>query len=123
MKLEKGMKAPDFELKNQDGKVINSGEYRGKKLFIYFYPKANTPGCTTQSCSVQESVPDFSSLDVAVIGISSDSPEKQKKFADKYSLEFPLLCDEEKKLQKALECGERKSFTVKLLWGLSDHHF
>ena len=111
MKLEKGMKAPDFELKNQDGKVINSGEYRGKKLFIYFYPKANTPGCTTQSCSVQESVPDFSSLDVAVIGISPDSPEKQKKFADKYSLEFPLLCDEDKKTAESFGVwGEKKLY-------------
>ncbi len=111
MKLEKGMKAPDFELKNQDGELVSSKDFKGKKLFVYFYPKANTPGCTTQSCNVQEAMPDFGSLDVAAVGISPDSPEKQKKFADKFNLEFPLLCDEEKTVAESFGVwGEKKLY-------------
>ena len=111
MKLEKGMKAPEFKLKNQDGDVVSSGDFRGKKLFIYFYPRASTPGCTTQSCNVQEAFPDFTGLDVAVLGISPDSPEKQKKFAGKYNLEFPLLCDEDKKVSEEFGVwGEKKLY-------------
>ena len=111
MKLEKGKKAPDFSLKNQNGEIISLKDFRGKKLFIYFYPKANTPGCTAQSCNVQEAMPDFSGLDAAVVGISPDSPEKQKKFADKYNLEFPLLCDEDKSVSESFGVwGEKKLY-------------
>ncbi len=95
-KLKKGDSAPDFKLKDQDGNIKSLKDYKGKKVFIYFYPKANTPGCTRQACSLQESAPDLSGLDVNVLGISPDTPEKQKKFAYKYNLEFPLLCDENK---------------------------
>lgn len=111
MKLEKGDKAPDFKLKNQNGEMIDLDGFKGKKLFIYFYPKADTPGCTTQSCSVQESLPDFSDINVAVIGISPDSPEKQKKFAEKYDLNFPLLCDEDKTVSESFGVwGEKKLY-------------
>ena len=111
MKLEKGNKSPGFKLKNQNGELIDSDDFKGKKLFIYFYPKANTPGCTAQSCSVKESLPDFSGLDAAVIGISPDSPENQKKFADKYNLKFPLLCDEEKAVSESFGVwGEKKLY-------------
>ncbi len=111
MKLEKNTPAPDFNLKNQDGDYVGLKDFKGKKLFIYFYPKANTPGCTAQSCSVQESLPDFSSLDAAVIGISPDNPEKQKKFADKYNLDFPLLCDEDYRVSESYGVwGEKKMY-------------
>jgi peroxiredoxin Q/BCP len=111
MKLEKNNPVPDFKLKNQDGNDIALSDFKGKKLFIYFYPKANTPGCTTQSCNVQESLPDFSGLDVNVIGISPDSPEKQKKFADKFDLKFPLLCDEERAVSESFGVwGEKKLY-------------
>lgn len=110
-KLEKGSKAPDFKLKDQDGNYHSLGDYKGEKVFIYFYPKASTPGCTTQSCNVQEALPDFSDLKVKVLGVSPDPPEKQKKFADKYDLNFPLLCDEEKSMAEDYGVwGEKKLY-------------
>jgi thioredoxin-dependent peroxiredoxin len=111
IKLEKDDAAPELNLKDQDGNVHKLEEFKGEKLFIYFYPKANTPGCTTQSCSVQEALPDFSGLKVKVVGISPDSPDKQKKFADKFDLEFPLLCDEDKTVAENFGVwGEKKLY-------------
>jgi thioredoxin-dependent peroxiredoxin len=110
-KLEKNDAAPDFTLKDQDEKVVSLNDFKGEKLFVYFYPKANTPGCTTQSCNVQTSLPDFSKLKVKVLGISPDSPDKQKKFAEKYNLQFPLLCDEEKTVAQSFGVwGEKKLY-------------
>lgn len=109
-KLEKGNTAPELDLVDQDGKKHKLEDYKGEKLFVYFYPKASTPGCTTQSCNVQEALTDFSKLKVKVVGISPDPPEKQKKFADKYDLQFPLLCDEEKTVAEAYGVwGEKKT--------------
>ena len=111
VKLEKNDTAPDFSLIDQDENTHSLKDFRGEKLFIYFYPKASTPGCTTQSCNVQEALPDFSGLNVKVLGISPDPPEKQKKFAEKYKLQFPLLCDEEKTAAKAFDVwGEKKLY-------------
>lgn len=110
-KLEKNDRAPDFILKDQDENIVKLSDFKGEKLFLYFYPKANTPGCTTQSCNVQASLPDFSRLNVKVLGISPDSPEKQKKFALKYDLQFPLLCDEEKIMADSFGVwGEKKLY-------------
>lgn len=110
-KLEKGQAAPDFNLNDQNGNVHKLSDCRGQKVFIYFYPRANTPGCTTQSCNVQEALPDFSNLKVKVFGISPDGPDKQKKFATKYNLLFPLLCDEEIKAATAYGVwGEKKLY-------------
>lgn len=93
--LNVGDKAPGFKLLDQNGKNHKVGDYKGQKLLLYFYPKADTPGCTTQSCEVQAALPDFKKMSVAVLGISPDAPAIQKKFADKYKLTFPLLADEE----------------------------
>ncbi len=110
-KLEKNDLAPELNLVDQSGKLHTLADYKGGKLFVYFYPKASTPGCTTQSCNVQEAQPDFSSLNVKVVGISPDPPNKQKKFADKYELKFPLLCDEEKTVAQAFGVwGEKKLY-------------
>lgn len=110
-KLQKGDNAPELDLIDQDNKRHKLEDYRGEKLFVYFYPKASTPGCTTQSCNVQEALTDFSSLKVKVVGISPDPPEKQKKFADKYELKFPLLCDEEKTVAESFGVwGEKKLY-------------
>lgn len=109
--LEKGDRSPELDLIDQDGKRHKLSDYKGEKLFVYFYPKASTPGCTTQSCNVQEAQTDFSSLNVKVVGISPDPPDKQKKFADKYELKFPLLCDEEKTVAQAFGVwGEKKLY-------------
>jgi len=92
-KLTEGATAPDFSLRDQDGKTTRLSDFRGRKVLLYFYPKADTPGCTTQSCAVRDARQEFRKLSVATLGISPDTPEDQKKFDVKYSLGFPLLAD------------------------------
>jgi thioredoxin-dependent peroxiredoxin len=91
--LSHGAKAPEFSLFDQDGKTVTLSVFKGRKVLLYFYPKADTPGCTTQSCAVRDARQDMKKLAVEVIGISPDEPADQKKFDAKYSLGFPLLAD------------------------------
>jgi len=91
--LTPGQKAPGFSLKDQNGATVRLSDFRGRKVLIYFYPKADTPGCTTQSCAVRDARQDMKKLNVDVLGISPDTPEDQKKFDVKFSLGFPLLAD------------------------------
>ena len=113
-KLEPGKKAPAFNLKDQTGKKVKLSDFKGKKLLVYFYPRANTPGCTKQSCSVSESLPKLDKLKIAAVGISPDTPEKQKNFDDKFGLGFPLLSDEDNKVAKAYGAwGTKTSFGKK----------
>lgn len=93
VKLKPGDRAPAFTLVDQDGKKRKLSDYKGKRVVVYFYPKADTPGCTTQSCALRDAEPDLRKLRTKVIGISPDPPEKQAKFDDKYGLGFPLLAD------------------------------
>ena len=90
MALSTGDKAPAFTLRDQNGDKVKLTDLKGRKVLVYFYPKADTPGCTTQSCELRDIRDD---VDVQILGISPDQPEKQKKFDDKYSLGFPLLSD------------------------------
>ena len=92
-KLKKGDPAPDFDLEDQNGNRVRLTDYRGKKLLLYFYPKANTPGCTNQACSVRDASPELKKIELNVVGISPDPPEKQKKFEKRHDLNFPLLSD------------------------------
>lgn len=85
---------PDVELADQDGTPVRLSDLRGEKLVVYFYPKDDTPGCTREACSFQENLASFHRLGAKVVGISGDSSAKHRKFADKYSLSFPLLVDE-----------------------------
>ena len=91
--LQPGDEAPAFALLDQHGETVRLGSFRGRKVLVYFYPEADTPGCTTQSCSLRDHRQDLGSLDVEVIGISPDEPDKQLAFDRKYSLGFPLLSD------------------------------
>jgi thioredoxin-dependent peroxiredoxin len=93
--LTVGKKAPAFTLTDQDGKKVKLSDFAGKKVVIYFFPKADTPGCTQQSCNLRDAMPDLKRLKAVVLGISADPPAKQKKFDEKYGLGFPLLSDEE----------------------------
>jgi peroxiredoxin Q/BCP len=94
-KLDVGDKAPAFALKDQDGKTVRLSGFKGRRVVVYFYPKADTPGCTQQSCNLRDAFPQLKKLKADVVGISPDPPEKQKKFDDKYGLGFPLLADTE----------------------------
>ena len=116
--LRTGDKAPDFELPDQDGKTVRLAEFKGKKLLLYFYPKANTPGCTLQSCSVSRAREDFSSLGVSVLGMSPDKPASQKRFDSLFSLGFPLLCDTDHKVAEAYGVWGEKSFLGKKFMGI-----
>src|SRR6266545_2235280 len=100
-KLKPGDKAPDFALTDQRGKSVKLKDMRGKKVVVYFYPKADTPGCTTQSCALRDAEPDLKKLKAKVLGISPDAPAKQLKFDEKYGLGIPLLADEDHKVASA----------------------
>ena len=109
--LSGGQKAPDFSLTDQDGKTVKLSDFRGRRLLLYFYPKADTPGCTTQSCAVRDARQDMKKLSVDVLGLSPDTPQDQKKFDTKYSLGFPLLADTDHAVAEAYGVwGEKTNY-------------
>ena len=116
--LTAGVTAPAFELADQNGATVTLEGFRGRKLLIYFYPKADTPGCTIQSCAVSEALPDLVSSGVAAVGISPDEPTAQKKFDEKYSLGFPLLCDTEHVMAEAYGVWAEKSMYGRKYMGI-----
>jgi thioredoxin-dependent peroxiredoxin len=114
MALTAGDKAPAFTLLDQDGSKVKLSDFKGRKVLVYFYPKADTPGCTTQSCGLRDVLGDIG--DTAVVGISPDEPEKQKRFDDKYGLGFPLLADEDHAVaEKYGAWGEKSMYGKKYL--------
>jgi thioredoxin-dependent peroxiredoxin len=92
--IEQGQPAPDFELPDQDGRAVKLSDFRGQSVVVYFYPKAATPGCTTQACGVRDHQADYAKAGAVVLGISPDSVAKVKEFHEKEALNFPLLADE-----------------------------
>ncbi len=93
--IETGTEAPDFELPDQDGNPVRLSDLRGKRVVLYFYPKADTPGCTTQACGVRDHLPDYEQAGAVVLGASPDPVAKVKRFHDKQGLNFRLLADED----------------------------
>jgi len=93
--IEPGDKAPDFALPDQDGREVKLGDFRGTPVVLYFYPKADTPGCTTQACGVRDHEDDYAAFGATVLGVSPDSVAKVKKFHEKQTLNFALLADED----------------------------
>jgi thioredoxin-dependent peroxiredoxin len=91
--IEQGQKAPDFELPDQDGRSVKLSDFRGQPVVVYFYPKADTPGCTTQACGVRDHRADYAKIGATVLGISPDPVKQVKKFHEKQSLNFRLLAD------------------------------
>ncbi|HCE45500.1 MAG TPA: thioredoxin-dependent thiol peroxidase [Lentisphaeria bacterium] len=116
--LKPGDTAPGFDLPDQNGKSVKLSDFKGRKLLVYFYPKANTPGCTIQSCSVSRAKDDFKSLGVDVVGISPDKPSGQKRFDKLFRLGFPLLCDTEHKVAGLYGVWTEKSFMGKKFMGI-----
>jgi len=117
-KLNVGDKAPAFSLADQDGNPTSLADFRGRRLLLYFYPKADTPGCTKQACSVRDAMEDLSDAGVTAVGISPDKPDKQKKFDDKYELGFPLLADPDHKVAQAYGAWGEKSMYGKTYEGI-----
>lgn len=98
--LAEGTKAPLFTLADQDGSNVSLSDFRGQKVVLYFYPKDNTPGCTKEACSIRDNMPDFSRLNVKILGVSRDSGESHRKFIEKQNLNFTLLSDPEHKVME-----------------------
>jgi peroxiredoxin Q/BCP len=119
--LAEGSVAPDFELLDQDGKKFSLSKMGKKKVLIYFYPKADTPGCTAQSCGLRD-IKDKIGRTV-IVGISPDKSEKQKKFDDKYELGFPLLADTENVVAKAFKVWKKKSMYGREYMGIERSAF
>jgi thioredoxin-dependent peroxiredoxin len=111
-------KAPNFSLLDQDGTVHSLSEYNGKWLLIYFYPKDDTPGCTKEACGFRDVAGEYKKKQIEVVGISKDSVESHKKFADKYHLSFTLLSDESKEIINAYGAWGEKKFMGKVFDGV-----
>ena len=117
--LTQGDKAPDFNAIDQDGKVHKLADYTGKKLVVYFYPKADTPGCTAEACDLRDNYHRFLSQNYEVLGVSADSQKKLLKFKEKYELPFPLISDEDKIVINAFGVWGPKKFMGKLFDGIN----
>lgn len=109
-KLNIGDKAPNFSAKDQDGNLHTLADYKGKKLVVFFYPKANTPGCTAEACDLRDNFDRFKANNYALLGVSADSSKAQLKFKEKYEFPFPLLADEDKSVIEAFGVWGPKKF-------------
>ncbi|WP_438965203.1 thioredoxin-dependent thiol peroxidase [Flavobacterium sp.] len=111
--LKQGDKAPNFSGLDQDGKSHTLADYKGKKLVVFFYPKASTPGCTAEACDLRDNFNKFEAQNYALLGVSADSAKAQAKFIEKYDLPFPLLADEDKSVINAFGVWGPKKFMGK----------
>ncbi|MGZ4963114.1 MAG: thioredoxin-dependent thiol peroxidase [Limisphaerales bacterium] len=108
--LKEGDPAPDFAAPTNGGKTIKLSEFRGKNVVLYFYPKDDTPGCTTEACSFRDNLSDLTKRGVVVLGVSTDSVKSHDKFVEKFKLPFPLVSDESKQIVEAYNAWGEKSF-------------
>ncbi len=108
--LKPGDKAPSFEATNQKGETVRLSDFSGKKVVLFFYPKASTPGCTTEACNLRDNYETFLSKGYEVIGVSADSEKKQLNFSEKYDLPYSLLADTDKKVIEAYGVWGPKKF-------------
>ena len=117
--LEKGQPAPTFSLPDQDGNNVSLADKKGKWVILYFYPKDLTPGCTTEACNFQETLPDLQDLNAEVIGVSKDSVKSHRKFADKHNLQFTLLSSEDSDMVEQYGAWQEKSMYGKKYMGIA----
>ncbi|HST32304.1 MAG TPA: thioredoxin-dependent thiol peroxidase [Solirubrobacteraceae bacterium] len=115
--IEAGDAAPDFELPDQDGRPVRLKDFRGQRVVVYFYPKADTPGCTTQACGVRDRKADYAQAGAVVLGLSPDPVAKVAKFHEKYSLDFQLLADEDHGVAEAYGVWVEKSMYGRKYFG------
>ena len=121
MALSPGDKAPAIKLSDQSGSTVKLSDLKGRKVLVFFYPKADTPGCTTQACGMRDILGDID--DTAVLGVSPDGPAKQAKFDEKYGLGFPLLADEDHAVAEAFDVWKEKSMYGKKYMGVERSAF
>ena len=116
--LQIGDSLPKFESQNQDGKSISSENFKGKKLVIFFYPRANTPGCTAEACDINDNLQNLKKAGFEILGVSADSVEKQKKFHEKFSFKYDLLADENHDILEKFGVWQLKKFMGKEFMGI-----
>jgi peroxiredoxin Q/BCP len=116
--LNVGDQAPDFALQNQNGDLVRLSDYKGKTVVVYFYPKAMTPGCTTQACGLRDANDAYAARDIVVLGLSPDPHERLKRFEDKYDLNFTLLSDEDHSVAEAYGAWGLKKFMGREFMGI-----
>lgn len=116
--LKAGDKVPDFSSKDQDGNTISLSDYKGKKLIVFFYPRANTPGCTAEACNLRDNYADLQAQGYELLGVSEDSEKKQANFRNKYEFPFPLLADEDHTVIETFGVWGPKKFMGKEYDGL-----
>ncbi len=115
--IEPGQPAPDFTLPDQDGNDVTLSGLRGRRVVLYFYPKADTPGCTTQACGIRDRAAEYEAAGVTVLGVSPDPVKAVKKFHDKQSLNFTLLADADHAVAEQYGVWAEKSMYGKTFWG------
>lgn len=116
--LNVGDQAPEFALQNQNGDLVRLSDYKGKTVVVYFYPKAMTPGCTTQACGLRDANDAYAARDIVVLGVSPDTHERLKRFEDKYDLNFTLLSDEDHSVAEAYGAWGLKKFMGREFMGI-----
>ena len=116
--LEPGTTAPDFSLSDKDGKTVSLSDFRGKKVIVYFYPAASTPGCTTQACDFRDNMASLQAAGYVVLGVSKDDLPALQKFADNEGLSFPLLSDKDLSVHNAYGAYGEKSMYGKTVQGV-----
>jgi peroxiredoxin Q/BCP len=117
--IEVGKKAPAFTLRDQDGKPVKLSDFRGRKVVLYFYPKDDTSGCTTQACGLQERIAEFDARGAVILGVSPDSPASHTDFRKKYGLDFTLLADEDHAVAGKYGVWQEKSMYGRKYWGIA----
>ena len=116
--LKKGDKAPDFSVNNQDGNPVSLSDFKGKKLVLFFYPKASTPGCTAEACNLNDNIDRFNAKGYAILGVSADSEKRQSNFKNKYDFKYDLLADENREVIEAYGVWGEKKFMGKVYDGI-----
>lgn len=116
--LKIGDKVPDFTVNDQDGNAVSLSDFVGKKLIVFFYPKASTPGCTAEACNLRDNYAELQSQGFELLGVSADSEKRQTNFKNKYEFPFPLLADENKEVIEAFGVWGEKKFMGKIYDGI-----
>lgn len=116
--LKVGDKVPNFSVNDQDGNLVSLSDYQGKKLIVFFYPKANTPGCTAEACNLRDNYKELQNKGFELLGVSADSEQKQTNFKNKYSFPYKLLADQNKEVINAFGVWGEKKFMGKVYDGI-----